>query len=148
MPSLFLSHSSVDKPFVEKLATGLERVVVDVWYDKWAINVGDSLTERINEGVEENEYLGFVLSPDALVSEWVRVELDAAWCRQMNSRKVIILPILYRDCEVPDYFAGRKYADFRTNYEQGFLELCATLGLKRAESITESNWRLFIGGCL
>ena len=138
MPSLFLSHSSVDKPFVEKLATGLERVGVDVWYDKWAINVGDSLTERINEGVEENEYLGFVLSPDALVSG----------CRQMNSRKVIILPILYRDCEVPDYFAGRKYADFRTNYEQGFLELCATLGLKRAESITESNWRLFIGGCL
>lgn len=64
MPSLFLSHSGVDKPFVEKLATGLERVGVDVWYDKWAINVGDSLTERINEGVEENEYLGFVLSPD------------------------------------------------------------------------------------
>lgn len=58
MPSLFLSHSSVDKPFVEKLAFDLDGVGVDVWFDKWAINVGDSLTWRIEEGIKDNEYLG------------------------------------------------------------------------------------------
>jgi len=31
MPSLFLSHSSADKTFVEKLAKDLEGVGVNVW---------------------------------------------------------------------------------------------------------------------
>ena len=51
MPSLFLSHSSVDKPFVEKLARGLERVGVEVWFDKWAIEVGESLSWQSEEGL-------------------------------------------------------------------------------------------------
>ncbi len=37
MPSLFLSHSSADKTFVEKLAKDLEGVGVNVWFDKWEI---------------------------------------------------------------------------------------------------------------
>lgn len=40
MPSLFLSHSSADKTFVEKLAKDLEGVGVNVWFDKWEIKVG------------------------------------------------------------------------------------------------------------
>ena len=50
-PGLFLSHSSVDKPFVEKLARGLERVGVEVWFDKWAIKVGGYLSWQIEEGL-------------------------------------------------------------------------------------------------
>ena len=34
MPSLFLSHSSIDKPLVEKLAQDLVRVGINVWFDK------------------------------------------------------------------------------------------------------------------
>ncbi len=139
MPSLFLSHSSIDKPFVEKLANDLENVGIDVWFDKWAINVGDSLTWRIEEGLRENNYLGLVLSPDALASEWVRSEFGAAWCRQMRSRKIVVLPILYRDCPIPSLLADRKYADFRTDYQQGFAALCSALGLKRSESLTLHN---------
>lgn len=51
MPSLFLSHSSVDKPFVEKLARGLERIGVEVWFDKWAIKVGGYLSWQSEEGL-------------------------------------------------------------------------------------------------
>lgn len=63
MPSLFLSHSSADKTFVEKLAKDLEGVGVNVWFDKWEIKVGDSLTGKIEEGLQANDYLGLVLSP-------------------------------------------------------------------------------------
>lgn len=55
MPSLFLSHSSADKTFVEKLAKDLEGVGVNVWFDKWEIKVGDSLTGKIEEGLQANE---------------------------------------------------------------------------------------------
>lgn len=60
MPSLFLSHSSADKTFVEKLAKDLEGVGVNVWFDKWEIKVGDSLTGKIEEGLQANDYLGLV----------------------------------------------------------------------------------------
>lgn len=90
MPSLFLSHSSADKTFVEKLAKDLEGVGVNVWFDKWEIKVGDSLTGKIEEGLQANDYLGLVLSPAAVASEWVKAELSAAWCRQMSSRKIVV----------------------------------------------------------
>ena len=62
MPSLFLSHSSADKTFVEKLAKDLEGVGVNVWFDKWEIKVGDSLTGKIEEGLQANDYLGLVVT--------------------------------------------------------------------------------------
>lgn len=145
MPSLFLSHSSTDKTFVEKLAKDLEGVGVNVWFDKWEIKVGDSLTGKIEEGLQANDYLGLVLSPAAVASEWVKAELSAAWCRQMSSRKIVVLPILYQDCEIPFLLEDRKYADFRTSYDEGFMALCAALGLKHSEALSENNWRLFMG---
>lgn len=62
MPSLFLSHSSADKTFVEKLAKDLEGVGVNVWFDKWEIKVGDSLTGKIEEGLQANDYLELVVT--------------------------------------------------------------------------------------
>lgn len=93
MPSIFLSHTSIDKPFVEKLARDLRRIGVNVWYDRWVIKVGDSIAWKIEEGIRENEYLGIVLSPEALNSEWVKSELGSAWVKQMQTRKVVVLPI-------------------------------------------------------
>ena len=69
MASIFLCHSSVDKPFVEKLAKDLKHLGVNVWFDKWEIKVGESLTERVQEGIRQNEFLAIVLSPDAVGSE-------------------------------------------------------------------------------
>lgn len=112
MPSLFLSHSSADKTFVEKLAKDLEGVGVNVWFDKWEIKVGDSLTGKIEEGLQANDYLGLVLSPAAVASEWVKAELSAAWCRQMSSRKIVVLPILYQDCEIPFLLEDRSMRIF------------------------------------
>lgn len=43
MPTIFLSHTSIDKPFVEKLARDLMRLGINVWYDKYEIKVGESI---------------------------------------------------------------------------------------------------------
>ena len=144
MPSIFLSHTSLDKPFVEKLARDLQRIGVNVWFDKWEIKVGESITWKIDEGIREQEYLGVVLSPEALQSEWVKSELGSAWAKQMNRKKIFVLPILYRDCDMPLFLAERKYADFRLDYQRGFSELAAVFGVKELETISEDNWRRFV----
>lgn len=43
MSSIFLSHTSLDKPFVEKLAKDLKRIGINVWFDKWEIKIGESI---------------------------------------------------------------------------------------------------------
>lgn len=146
MASIFLSHTSIDKPFVEKLAKDLKRLGINVWFDKYEIKVGDSLVRKIEEGIKANEYLGIILTPEALRSEWVRNELDAAWAKQMQTRKIGILPILLRDCEIPLFLASKKYADFRTDYDAGLSELAAIFGIKNTETVTENNWRKFTKG--
>lgn len=144
MPSVFLSHTCVDKPFVEKLARDLRRIGVNVWFDKWEIKVGESITWKIEEGIHQNEYLGIILSPEALNSEWVKSELSSAWVKQMQSKKVVVLPILFRDCSIPLFLSDRKYADFRRDYQAGLEELATVLGIKKTETISENNWRRFV----
>lgn len=143
MSSIFLSHTSIDKPFVEKLARDLKRIGINVWFDKYEIKIGDSITWKIEDGIRENEYLGIVLSPEALNSEWVKSELGAGWVKQMQSQKVFVLPIYYRACKIPYFLADRKFADFRTDYEQGFQELASIFGIEETDAITQDNWRKF-----
>lgn len=144
MPSLFISHTSMDKPFVEKLAKDLKRLGIDVWFDKWEIKVGDSITWKIEEGLRTNDYLGLVLSREALESEWVKSEVAAVWNLQMRTRKIQLLPIFYRQCDIPLFLADRKYADFRRDYSHGLSELAAVFGIRQIETISDDNWRLFM----
>jgi len=144
MPSLFLSHASCDKPFVEKLANDLKRIGVNVWFDKWEIRVGEFITPKIEAGVRANEFLGIVLSPESLNSEWVKSEMNAAWSWQMDGRQIGVLPILYRVCAIPSILADRRYADFRSDYQEGFMQLAGVLGIQEIETISVGNWRRFI----
>ena len=143
MPSIFLSHTSIDKPFVEKLAKDLKSLGINVWFDKWEIKVGESITWKIEEGIRENEMLGIILSPEALESEWVKTELSSAWVKQMNVKKIVVLPILLRDCNIPLFLSDRLYADFRTNYDDGFSSLAHSLGVKNDELCNVENWRKY-----
>ena len=51
MSKIFLCHASEDKKFVEKLAKDLMRFGFEVWFDKFEMKVGESLLEKINEGI-------------------------------------------------------------------------------------------------
>ncbi|PEU28639.1 hypothetical protein CN532_11480 [Bacillus wiedmannii] len=57
MPSVFLSHSSKDKFFVRKLAERLIHSGVEVWIDEAEIKIGDSLIEKISQGIKGADYL-------------------------------------------------------------------------------------------
>ncbi|MGQ0593267.1 MAG: toll/interleukin-1 receptor domain-containing protein [Gammaproteobacteria bacterium] len=53
---VFVSHSSVDKPFVDRLVADLAAREIPVWYDKLDMRVGDSVTGSINEGLARAKY--------------------------------------------------------------------------------------------
>ncbi len=125
MPSkkVFLCHSSSDKLFVDRLASDLEKVNIGVWYDKWEIKVGDSLIEKIQEGLNNNDYLAIILSQESVMSEWVKRELNSALMKEIKEKKVVVLPCLISNCTIPAFLSEKKYADFIKSYEDGFTDL-------------------------
>jgi predicted nucleotide-binding protein len=77
MRTVFISYSSKDRDFAERLAADLRASGVGVWFDQWEIKVGDSITQKINDGIHDNDYLAVVLSPDSVASDWVRKSFPA-----------------------------------------------------------------------
>ncbi len=139
METIFLSHSSKDRDFVNQLALDLSALGFSVWYDQWELDVGDSLLTKIQEGIGEASFIAVVLSPSSVGSKWVQEELNAGLVRQfqqhksMERRQVLVLPILYKDCEVPEFLRDKVYADFRNDYEHGLRSLLGSLTLRIRE---------------
>lgn len=112
-PTLFLSHNKNDKRFVRRLAHSLELHGVKVWVDEAEIRVGDSLIQKISEGLLGAQFLGVVLSPNSVTSSWVQRELEIATIREISGQRVCVIPVLYKDCDIPIFLQGKLYADFR-----------------------------------
>jgi hypothetical protein len=115
---IFLSHTGVDKPFVRRLrddllAHGVQRV----WLDEAEIEIGDSLIAKIEEGMKVSRYIAVVLSQKSIGAPWVKKELDVAMNREIASGEVVVLPLLYEQCELPEFLKGKLYADFSKEEE-------------------------------
>jgi len=109
---IFISYSHKDKEFVDILVQDLQNSGIPIWIDKREIKLGDSLLDRISDGIEKMEYLAVVLSPNSANSSWVKKELGEAMNEEINGKKIKVLPLLYRDCELPNYLKDKYYADF------------------------------------
>jgi hypothetical protein len=129
-PLLFICHASEDKPFVESLCAYLDERNVPVWYDRREIKVGQSIVQRINEGLDSASHLVIVLSQKSVEKPWVLKECGSALMRQLQDASIIVVPIMVDDCSPPSLLADIKYADCRGRTEEGFHELCSgILGL-------------------
>jgi TIR domain len=131
---VFISHASADKPFVDQLVADLAARAIPVWYDKFDLRVGDSVTGGINEGLTASKYFLIVLSKSSIASRWVIEELNAALMEQVARGGTFLIPTLLEDCEVPPLLRHRRYADFRVDYERGLNELLGVWGKDREAS--------------
>ena len=77
---VFLSHASEDKETVAlPLTEALRRLGVRVWLDKFQIEIGDSLRQKIDEGLANSRFGVVILSEVFLTKHWTGRELDALW---------------------------------------------------------------------
>ncbi len=114
MPSVFLSHSSKDKDFVRKVADRLVGAGATVWIDEAELDIGDSLIEKIGEGIRDCDFVVAVISRNSVQSNWVQKELSLAMTREIHGRRIRVLPIVIDDCksDMPFFLTDKLYADF------------------------------------
>lgn len=137
--SAFISYSSDDAEFVARLASDLASSGKNVWWDRWEIRVGDSIVEKINNGISRNDYLIVVLSPNSVRSAWVKKELNMGLMRELTTRNVVILPIVIADCNIPAIISDKRYADFRVSYDIGLSDLLSAILPKRDGHFRRAN---------
>jgi TIR domain-containing protein len=89
-PKIFVSHSSLDTAFASKLVTDLKAAGADAWMDTNDLGAGN-FQQGISEALANCEWFLLVLTPNALVSDWVRMEVDAAiWLKHQKRIKELI----------------------------------------------------------
>src|SRR6266481_4490208 len=132
MTSIFLSHNHRDREFTRRLGNWLRNYGARVWIDEAEMKVGDSLLQKIESGIAGAEFLGVVLSPNSIKSEWVRRELEIALTDEIGGRRAKVLPLLHRTCEMPGFLRGKVYADFRKkkDFEAAVKKVAAALGFE------------------
>ena len=147
-PRVFLSHSSLDDGIVKTIAEELGRRRIEVWYDDWEIKVGDSIVERVFDGLGASDTLIVVLSPNSVRSRWVREELNTMMMRKLSEHGIRILPVLISDCEVPLPLLQLRYADFRRDFAKGISDvLDSLLPLHRIWQALSDQFKEFNEAC-
>lgn len=87
--TVFLSHSSRDKPVIDKVFNELHKANVRAWYDRYEIEPGDSITDKINEGLASSR-LGILFFSRSFIdkkSGWPTKEANYFFQKLMRERK-------------------------------------------------------------
>ncbi|WP_299980688.1 toll/interleukin-1 receptor domain-containing protein [uncultured Pseudoteredinibacter sp.] len=91
MWDFFISHASEDKDAVARpLYDALCDQGYSVWFDEATLSLGDSLRQKIDEGLSKCSYGIVIISNDFLSKPWPQRELDALVSREDSGSKVIL----------------------------------------------------------
>lgn len=102
----FLSHTSSDKDLVGLVHKKLENK--NAWYDAADIENGESIPEKINEGLRYATHYILFWSQKACESNWVRAELNAAFVRMMANKCKFMIFVL-DSTPLPELLQPYKY---------------------------------------
>ena len=96
MYDVFISHANADKAiYVDNLKSSLDKLKINIFYDKDTLEWGDNWKNKILEGVEKAEFAIIVISENFFDREWTERELNDFLNRQNRNGQKIILPILH-----------------------------------------------------
>lgn len=96
---VFISHSSKDKKEVEMIIPYLNGQDLPVWFDKYSIPVGASITEQVQRGIEESDMVIFWVTDNFLNSNWCQMEMKA-YISRMIQENIRICIVMDDDIEI------------------------------------------------
>ena len=106
-PKVFLSYTADDADLARRVAEALQANGIETWWDAWCITAGDSLRQKIDEGLGACTHFLVLLTPTSVAKPWVNQEMDAALVRKLNDQ-CRFLPVRHAlpASELPPLLAG------------------------------------------
>jgi hypothetical protein len=140
--SCFISYSSTDHMFAQRLHADLRREGIRCWFAPEDLKIGQRIRREIDRSIVVHDRLLVVLSRHSLASEWVAAEVEAALERESRAGKEVLFPIRIDDDVMATSVAWaahlrrtRHIGDFRNwqerqQYQVGFTRLLRDLRLE------------------
>lgn len=91
--SCFISHSSKDLEFAEKLYSDLQNKGVRCWFASEDLKIGDKTWDSIYHYIRMRDKVLLILSENSISSEWLENEVNAALSEENKRKKPILFPI-------------------------------------------------------
>lgn len=123
-PYIFLSHNSVDKPQVEKIAHRLKDSGFKVWLDKWNLIPGDPWQEGIEDALNECNCCLVFVGKEGNIGPWQNVEMRAAIDHQVSTQRLRVIPVLLPNSErgdksqLPTFLVRNGWVEFRYSLDE------------------------------
>ena len=76
--SCFISYSSKNQVFTQRLHADLRANGVRPWFDGENLKIGDKIRSRTSKAIRDHDRFMLVLSEDTIASDWVEGEVEAA----------------------------------------------------------------------
>ncbi len=95
--SCFISYSSHDQVFAERLYADMRAKDLRCWFAPEDLKIGDRFHERIEESIRVFDKVMIVLSEASVQSRWVEREVNAAREREDRENRTILFPIRIDD---------------------------------------------------
>jgi hypothetical protein len=91
--SCFISYSSKDQDFADRLYVDLQSKGVRCWFAPKDIPIGAKVRDAIDEGIREREKVLLIFSEHAVSSSWVEKEVETAFEEEQRRRDLLLFPI-------------------------------------------------------
>lgn len=129
-PSVFLCHATVDKPVVRQIGEKLESLGLKPWIDEWEIGPGDSLFQKVGEGISSTGVFVAVLSEAAVKSKWCQTELrEALHLRLIDGKNIV--PFMIETVKPPPFLSEAHYLSLELGLDREVFRLaCKALNIK------------------
>src|SRR5271157_2103626 len=114
--SCFISYSTRDQEFAERLYNDLQGKDVRCWFAPHDVKGGRKLHEQIDEAIRLHDKLLLTLAEHSMTSEWVNAEIAKARKREVKEGKRVLFPVrlvgfeVLRDWECFDADTGKDSA--------------------------------------
>ena len=95
--SCFISYSSQDQAFAERLFADLQAKGVRCWFAPHHMRIGDEIRSRIDESIRVFDKLLLLLSEHSIRSWWVKKEVETAFDKEQQHNKLVLFPIKLDD---------------------------------------------------
>jgi len=95
--SCFISYSSKDQDFAERLHADLQSKGVGCWFAPEDLKISDKFRSRIDISIRIHDKLLVVLSEDSIRSAWVEKEVETAFEKERQQNKIVLFPIRLDD---------------------------------------------------
>src|SRR5438105_6103332 len=83
-PIAFLAHASEDKVLARRIAISLTDNGIPTFFDEWEIRTGDSIRQKIDQGLWNCTHFLVLLTENSIVKPWVNAEIDGAFAQKME----------------------------------------------------------------